>query len=75
MRTEHRQDGVTTYVYNNDDPPSATVLDIRNAVERIDAMCRDILTTLNLLVDLLPEAHNGVPVHGDEGQDGSDTVD
>ena len=57
MRTEHRQDGVTTYVYNNDDPPSATVLDTRNAAERIEVLCRDILTAINLLVELLPEAH------------------
>ena len=57
MRTEHRQDGVTTYVYNNDDQPSATVLDIRNAAERIEVLCRDILTAINLLVELLPEAH------------------
>ena len=61
MRTEHRQDGVTTYVYNNDDPPSATVLDIRNAVERVEVMCRDILTAINLLVELLPEAHGNEP--------------
>ena len=57
MRTEHHADGVTTYVYGPDDHEALTVLDIRNAVERIEVMCRDMLTVLQLLIELLPEAH------------------
>ena len=57
MRTEHRQDGITTYIYGPDDAERLTVHDIRNAVERVEVMCRDILTALNLLIDLLPEAN------------------
>ena len=57
MRTTHHGDGVTTYVYGPDDHEALTVLDIRNAVERVETMCRDILTVLNLLIELLPEAH------------------
>lgn len=57
MRTTHHGDGVTTYVYGPDDQERLTTLDIRNAVERVEAMCRDILTVLNLLIELLPEAH------------------
>ena len=57
MRIEHRQDGVTTYVYSPDTRTASNVVEVRQSVERIEAMCRDILTTLNLLIDLLPEAH------------------
>lgn len=68
MRTEHRSDGVTTYVYSQDDPERLTVLDIRNAVERVEVMCRDILTVLQLLTELLPEAH-GDERSAEEGGD------
>ena len=57
MRTEHRQDGVTTYVYTQDARTAANVVEVRNAVERVEVMCRDILTAINLLIELLPEAH------------------
>ena len=57
MRTTHHGDGVTTYVYKPDDRTVAGMCEIRQSVERIEAMCRDILTALNLLTDLLPEAH------------------
>ena len=56
MRIEHSGDGVTTYIYGEDEH-SATIVDVRNAVERVEVMCRDILTAINLLIELLPEAH------------------
>ena len=62
MRTEHRSDGVTTYVYRPDDRTVASMCEIRQSVERVEAMCRDILTALNLLTDLLPEQE----AHGNE---------
>ena len=63
MRTEHRSDGVTTYVYGSDAARTAVnVIEVRQSVERIEAMCRDILTALNLLTDLLPEQE----AHGNE---------
>jgi len=62
MRTTHHSDGVTTYVYSQDDHERLTVLDNLTAVERVEAMCRDILTAINLLIDLLPEAQ----AHGNE---------
>ena len=77
MRTEHRSDGVTTYVYGPDDHEALTVLDIRNAVERIESMCRDILTVLQLLIELLPEAHGSEQKrrrHGDPYLQRHDTV-
>ena len=61
-RTIHG-DGVTTFIYGPDEQ-AATVVDVRNAVERIEVMCRDILTALNLLIELLPEA-NGDDESGD----------
>lgn len=64
MRTEHRQDGVTTYIYGEDEH-SATIVDVRNAVERVEVMCRDILTALSLLIELLPEAHGESDESGD----------
>lgn len=57
MKTEHREDGVTTYIYGPDEKTALTVVDVRNAVERIEVLCRDILTAINLLTELLPEAH------------------
>ena len=57
MRTEHHGDGVTTYVYGHNDALVPSVNEVRASVERIETMCRDILTALNLLIDLLPEAH------------------
>lgn len=66
MRIEHSGDGVTTYVYGPDDQ-SVSPVEIRNAIERIEVMCRDILTALSLLIDLLPEAH------GNESDEGGDT--
>ena len=56
MRTTHHGDGVTTYIYGEDEH-SATIVDVRNAIERVEVMCRDILTAINLLIELLPEAH------------------
>ena len=67
MRTEHRGDGVTTYVYSQDAARTdASIAEVRQSVERIEAMCRDILTALNLLIDLLPEA-NGQPDADESG--------
>ena len=65
MRIEH-SDGTTTYIYGEDEH-AATIVDVRNAVERVEVMCRDILTALSLLIDLLPEAH------GDESDESGDT--
>lgn len=67
MRTEHRQDGVTTYVYSQDDPERLTMHDIRNAVERVEVLCRDIMTAMSLLIDLLPEAHGNEPDADESG--------
>lgn len=68
MRTEHRSDGVTTYVYGPDERTATNVVEVRHSVERIEAMCRDILTALNLLIELLPEAH-GDERSAEEGGD------
>lgn len=57
MREEIKGDGVTTYHYKPDDKTAEIVLEMRHTVERIEALCRDILTALSLLIDLLPEAH------------------
>lgn len=55
MRETHVGDGVTTYVYSQDAARVAVnMLEVRQAVERIELMCRDILTALNLLTDLVP---------------------
>lgn len=54
MRIAHVGDGVTTYVYSQDARTAANVLEVRHAVARVEMMCRDILTALNLLTDLLP---------------------
>ena len=62
MRTEHRSDGVTTYVYGPDERTATNVVEVRHSVDRIESLCRDILTALSLLVELLPEAHG----HGNE---------
>mgnify|MGYP000609601896 CR=1 FL=1 len=64
MKKVHRTDGVTTYIYGPDDQ-AATVMDVRNAVERIEVMCRDILTAITLLVELLPEEHGESDESGD----------
>lgn len=61
MRTTHHGDGVTTYVYKPDDRTVAGMCEIRQSVERVEAMCRDILTALSLLIELLPEAHGNEP--------------
>src|SRR5690606_31597726 len=69
MRTAHHADGVTTYIYSQDIArTAANVVEVRQSVERIELMCRDILTALNLLTDLLPEA-NGDERSADEGGD------
>lgn len=66
MRTEHHGDGVTTYVYGLDTSrTAANVIEIRQSVERIEVLCRDILTAINLLVELLPEAHGESDESGD----------
>lgn len=66
MRTEHHGDGVTTYVYGLDTSrTAANVIEIRQSVERIEVMCRDILTALNLLIDVLQVTHG----ESDEGGD------
>lgn len=57
-------DGVTTYIYGTEDQ-AATVADVRNAVERIEVMCRDILTALTLLTELLSEANERPDESGD----------
>ncbi len=59
MRIEH-SDGTTTYIYGEDEH-AATIVDVRNAVERVEVLCRDIMTAINLLIDLLPEAHGIEP--------------
>ena len=64
MRIEH-SDGTTTYIYGEDEH-TATIVDVRNAVERVEVLCRDIMTALSLLIDLLPEAHGIEP---DESSD------
>ena len=64
MRIEH-SDGTTTYIYGEDEH-AATIVDVRNAVERVEVLCRDIMTALSLLIDLLPEAHGIEP---DESSD------
>lgn len=64
MRIEH-SDGTTTYIYGEDEHV-ATIVDVRNAVERVEVLCRDIMTALSLLIDLLPEAHGIEP---DESSD------
>lgn len=69
MRTEHRQDGVTTYVYSPDTRTAANVVEVRQSVERVEVMCRDILTAINLLIDLLPEAQANANERSAEGGD------
>lgn len=66
MRTEHRGEGVTTYVYDHDAARTdANIAEVRQSVERIEVLCRDILTALSLLIDLLPEAHGESDESGD----------
>lgn len=57
MRTEHRDGTVTTYIYCHNESVAPNVQEVRASVARIEVMCRDILTTLSLLIDLLPEVH------------------
>ena len=64
MKRTVQGDGVTTYIYGPEDQ-AATVMDVRNAVERIEVMCRDILTVLTLLTELLSEANERPDESGD----------
>lgn len=71
MITAHRGDGVTTYVYSQDAGRVAVnVLEVRQAVERIEMMCRDILTALNLLTDLLPAPAGNASEGGEMATEG-----